>query len=137
MLIRIFSCLTIIFCLAHSAFALVPNRGFLGETDGYLILTSEDDQLGADQTVVRSEFSIWRDVQVGQLTFEPFYYFKNESNPNSISDTQVTENLLGINWVVQQTDLAKISAGLGYKYRYKSFGDNTDDLLLTQFRMDF
>jgi len=119
------------------ALATQPNRGFLGDVDGYLILTTENDMNDSDQPVVKSEFSLWRDTQIGGVAVEPFYYLKNETNPNSVNNAQVTENMLGLNLVVQQTDAAKITAGLGYKYRYKNFGDNNDSLMLSQFRMDF
>jgi len=120
-----------------TAMALLPNRGLLGEIDGYLLLTTENDLRDSDQAIVKSELSFWRDTQIGGIAVEPFYYFKNEMNPNSIDSAQVTENMLGVNLVAQQTDAEKITVGLGYKYRYKNFGDNNDSLLISQFRMDF
>ena len=132
-----FAVVVLILFLFRPAHAAASNRELLGEIDGYLILTTEDDQHDGDDTVVRTEFSLWKDLMVGSFSLEPYYYFRNESNPNSTSDTRLTENMVGLNWVIQQSPLEKITTGVGYKYRYKSFGDNTDNLLVTQFRMDF
>jgi len=67
---------------------------------------------------------------------EPFYYFKNDTMNLQSQQLLLNENLLGLDFVIQSTPWNKITTGVGYKYRTKSFGGN-ESLLVTKLRVDF
>ena len=112
------------------------GKGLLGDIDGSLILSHEDDTLDSDRTVIKSELSLGKQIDFRSIQFEPYYYFKNESFSDSISTAQLTENLAGVDLVIQDNEQSRVSTGLAYKYRYKSSGNN-DSLMITRFKLDF
>jgi hypothetical protein len=114
----------------------VPGRGFLGDVDGYVMITSEDDIVDPENTILRSELQIYRDYNWGSLVLEPYYYFKNDGMNLQNQSLLLTENLLGLDLILQQTALTRFTGGIGYKYRTKSFGTN-DSLIVTKLRIDF
>jgi len=116
--------------------AAVPGRGFLGDIDGYLMVTSEDDIVSSENTILRSELQIYRDYNWGSLVLEPYYYFKNDGMNLQNQSLLLTENLLGFDLILQQSPLTRFTGGIGYKYRTKSFGTN-DSLIFTKLRIDF
>jgi hypothetical protein len=112
------------------------GRGLFGDIDGYLIMSNEDDTLDSDVTVLKSELSLWKDYSLGTVQLEPYYYFRNDTTADSIHGSVLTENMVGTDLVLQQSDLMRVSTGIAYKYRYKVSGNN-DALVITRFRLDF
>ena len=129
-----------LFCLFLAGMAYANdgrlNRGLFGDVDGYLIMSNEDDTLDSDQTVLKSEISLWKDFSLGTVQIEPYYYFRNDTTADSVQGSVLTENMVGTDLVLQQTDLMRVSTGIAYKYRYKVSGNN-DALVITRFRLDF
>lgn len=120
-----------------SADAQPPTgKALLGDVDGYLALTHEDDTLDSDRTVLKSELSLWKEFKVGSIGLEPYYYFKNESFSDSLTTAQLTENMAGVDLIIQDNAMTRVSTGIAYKYRYKSSGNN-DSLAVTRFKLDF
>jgi hypothetical protein len=112
------------------------NRGFLGDIDGCITLTSEDDTLDADKTLYKSELTIYKNFGVGSFSLQPYYYFKDESYRNPMEEKSLNENMLGIDAVIQQTELEKLSTGIAYKYKYRSSGNN-DSSFVTRIKLEF
>ena len=119
-----------------SGMAVAQNRGMFGDLDGYLMLTSEDDLVDMDPTTVKTELQIYKDFTWGSLKVEPYYYYKNDSLYASNSYYILNENMVGLDFIVQEGSLEKVTLGAGYKYRIKTFGSN-DSLLVTRMRLDF
>jgi hypothetical protein len=116
--------------------AVAQNRGMFGDLDGYLMLTTEDDLVDMDPTTVKTELQIYKDFTWGSLKVEPYYYYKNDSLYASNSYYILNENMVGLDFIVQEGSLEKVTLGAGYKYRIKTFGSN-DSLLVTRMRLDF
>ena len=112
------------------------GRGLFGDVDGYLIISNEDDQLDNDPTILKSELSLWKDFTLNSIQFQPYYYFRNDTSADGLQSVQLTENMAGIDLVIQQNEQLKVSTGIAYKYRYKASGNN-DGLMITRFRLDF
>ncbi len=132
----LFVCLILLLSLSQSSGAQQCTRTFLGEIDGYISITTDNDSLGSDADKQVSEFSLFRDYPFKDFVLRPFYLFRNESYGGYIPTSTVTENTLGVDFVVQATEMAFVSFGMGYINRMATGGTNKG-LISTKFRLDF
>src|SRR3989339_1114945 len=97
------------------SFAAQPNRGFMGDNDGYIMLTTENNIQDYSRSIYKSEFSIYRKIPLGTIFLQPFYYFKNEAQNNFMGTASLTENNIGADFVLQQNEMEMFAIGVGYK----------------------
>jgi len=136
----VFIVLIFLFLTGNAAVAddfAAGNRGRFGNIDGYLMFTRQDDLLNNDPTTYKSELSLYRTLSVGKMLVQPYYYFKNEMfNNDPFTDLQITENTLGLDFIITATSNEAVTMGLGYLYRTKSSGNN-DGIIQSRVRLDF
>lgn len=136
----IFLILTLVSCilpLASSAddFA-AGNRGLFNTIDGYVMLTTEKSTKFSDEILYKSEVSVYKNFKWGPILVQPYYYFKNEAYGGVYSSLNLTENMVGADFIAMRNELALFSIGLGYKLKTETTLPN-DQLLVSRVRLDF